>query len=102
MIQRPPRSTLFPYTTLFRSLTIVGRSWRHEGAGRLHCRAGRGDRAAVVFYVEQALARQADALRAELKPRTRWHEQDRKSTRLNSCHANISFVVFCLILTITS
>src|SRR5258707_9786774 len=66
MIRRPPRSTLFPYTTLFRS--------RHrDGQAAL-----RGDH-------------QADAARAWWSPR-----RDRKSTRLNSSHANISYAVFCL------
>src|SRR3712207_8750826 len=74
MIRRPPRSTLFPYTTLFRS---------HEGPPRAH----------------QAQDRQA--LRAVPLGR-RVHDpaavdhRDRKSTRLNSSHANISYAVFCL------
>src|SRR5215217_9270056 len=60
MIRRPPRSTLFPYTTLFRS------DWRHASR-RPRC------------------------------PTARWRPvQDRKSTRLNSSHANISYAVFCL------
>src|SRR3712207_7348695 len=74
MIRRPPRSTLFPYTTLFRSpegavrdpggLDLLGHlpgPERHPGPAAL-----------------------------------RWHELDRKSTRLNSSHANISYAVFCL------
>src|SRR5258707_15879036 len=65
MIRRPPRSTLFPYTTLFRSLARVGVRPAHDvprelDGGHLHA------------------------------------EADRKSTRLNSSHANISYAVFCL------
>src|SRR2546430_7317041 len=67
MIRRPPRSTLFPYTTLFRS--------RH-----------------VVEHEREALL-PAHALRAE---RAREDVADRKSTRLNSSHSQISYAVFCL------
>src|SRR3712207_7119107 len=88
MIRRPPRSTLFPYTTLFRSLAGLVRE-RRDGAldrgvaGRdIHRRAG----AAVRGDPRARVARGAD-----LAPR-----QDRKSTRLNSSHANISYAVFCL------
>src|SRR3712207_8276917 len=86
MIRRPPRSTLFPYTTLFRSL-VIDRSaegykfwkneteqdpkeWQRFGA-RIRELTG-GEDPDIVF------------------------EQDRKSTRLNSSHANISYAVFCL------
>src|SRR3712207_8441587 len=72
MIRRPPRSTLFPYTTLFRSLL----------AGLL--RLGGGVDA-------QHAARSATVLLELGEP-----GQDRKSTRLNSSHANISYAVFCL------
>src|SRR5947209_12183856 len=65
MIRRPPRSTLFPYTTLFRS-------WRDTG------------------FVLATRRHGESALIAELLTR------DRKSTRLNSSHANISYAVFCL------
>src|SRR5256885_11716720 len=69
MIRRPPRSTLFPYTTLFRSAI----RWRNERRG---CRAARA-------------ARRGDA-------RCRLCRRDRKSTRLNSSHLVISYAVFCL------
>src|SRR5258707_8909081 len=68
MIRRPPRSTLFPYTTLFRSLLREARQ-AQEAAGR---ETGR------------------ESGRAPLR------QADRKSTRLNSSHANISYAVFCL------
>src|SRR3712207_6857344 len=79
MIRRPPRSTLFPYTTLFRSLkeaywvneTVF---WRPDAADPHRIvRSGR------IQDVEDGLS-----------------EIDRKSTRLNSSHANISYAVFCL------
>src|SRR3712207_8685843 len=86
MIRRPPRSTLFPYTTLFRSadeVLVVGEDARQPGA-----REG----------LEQGYARRGEAAVAPL-PEGRvgaQREQDRKSTRLNSSHANISYAVFCL------
>src|SRR3712207_8576051 len=81
MIRRPPRSTLFPYTTLFRS--GVQRHGVEEPA-----RAGLVDLA----QRDPALVRQPgeDRARARIGP------LDRKSTRLNSSHANISYAVFCL------
>src|SRR3712207_7697820 len=97
MIRRPPRSTLFPYTTLFRSLEvslldelppgrkpveteIVALPKRHEvyEAVRAELEAGRQ------AYVICPLVEESEAL------------EDRKSTRLNSSHANISYAVFCL------
>src|SRR3712207_8254752 len=87
MIRRPPRSTLFPYTTLFRS----GPELKRESVARatfawlgrlvVRCSWPRGSVAVVgpayVFPVDRAA-------------------EDRKSTRLNSSHANISYAVFCL------
>src|SRR3712207_7564190 len=80
MIRRPPRSTLFPYTTLFRSAAA------HAVPAADHGAAGPVRRAA------------ADQRRAggEGPPAVRAEPQDRKSTRLNSSHANISYAVFCL------
>src|SRR3712207_7023894 len=86
MIRRPPRSTLFPYTTLFRS---VGRG-------------GGGIRPARRPRRVPALALRARG-QTDLVPHRRLHPgaetgpgEDRKSTRLNSSHANISYAVFCL------
>src|SRR2546427_4079731 len=70
MIRRPPRSTLFPYTTLFRSLTARP----HGGPPR----------------------RRADPPGGGRRPRGRSFAGDRKSTRLNSSHSQISYAVFCL------
>src|SRR3712207_7167793 len=79
MIRRPPRSTLFPYTTLFRSDTFP--EFRSED---LDIRDGDGVR------------RLFESLRSDLELVVHTAAQDRKSTRLNSSHANISYAVFCL------
>src|SRR3712207_6989730 len=84
MIRRPPRSTLFPYTTLFRS--VVGQQHR-VGSGVDHP-AGVGH---ALDALDHELARPGVA-----QPLDVGHGQDRKSTRLNSSHANISYAVFCL------
>src|SRR3712207_7456762 len=81
MIRRPPRSTLFPYTTLFRSAPY--RLVLEGGQRDPPVRQRRGHR---VLQAELAL-------QPGLRPVV---QQDRKSTRLNSSHANISYAVFCL------
>src|SRR3712207_7565894 len=81
MIRRPPRSTLFPYTTLFRSW--ARRRMRH--AGRVRRNAGSG-----------VAGRQGEGTVAAGTGIRHDHVLDRKSTRLNSSHANISYAVFCL------
>src|SRR3712207_8383833 len=89
MIRRPPRSTLFPYTTLFRSDShgLIARP-RRGGLLRL--------RLEMLGPFDAAAAPTQVVLR-EHAVRVRTHrEQDRKSTRLNSSHANISYAVFCL------
>src|SRR2546427_8663103 len=84
MIRRPPRSTLFPYTTLFRS-----------GADRHpHLRAG-GPRAALEEVHEDHLACAGGAV-GETIFMNFFQRRDRKSTRLNSSHSQISYAVFCL------
>src|SRR5258707_6992219 len=84
MIRRPPRSTLFPYTTLFRS-TVHDEA---PDAARLHFHlVGRGGEAVWAPPL-------ADVPR--LGPHLPHQLADRKSTRLNSSHANISYAVFCL------
>src|SRR5256885_13161408 len=91
MIRRPPRSTLFPYTTLFRSRRP--RTARDLGAGDGRAPgAGRGPRPldpGLEGAMEPSLSR-LDALAATHPP------EDRKSTRLNSSHLVISYAVFCL------
>src|SRR3712207_7669203 len=95
MIRRPPRSTLFPYTTLFRS----GRVGRGGGpaAGRAAApffpepqvlQEGERDHSQERVVVQPAPAPALEVVEAQLL--------DRKSTRLNSSHANISYAVFCL------
>src|SRR5437667_3275087 len=82
MIRRPPRSTLFPYTTLFRSLIGEGR-----GLSRLSAFA-------TVAFCD---ARSPDGGAAAHAGRARHGDSaDRKSTRLNSSHITISYAVFCL------
>src|SRR3712207_7416427 len=83
MIRRPPRSTLFPYTTLFRS--GVGPARRRDAAVAPGLRPPRRGNAAV-----------AADLRAPWRGNAAVAVGDRKSTRLNSSHANISYAVFCL------
>src|SRR2546430_3012047 len=77
MIRRPPRSTLFPYTTLFRSTTV-----------------GHGIDHLAVLEVDFNLLPRVRHLRKETHHRGR--TRDRKSTRLNSSHSQISYAVFCL------
>src|SRR5688572_30913985 len=81
MIRRPPRSTLFPYTTLFRSLPgghAVGQSARRRRRTR------------------DAKARSATSVLREAGRHRESGGEDRKSTRLNSSHSQISYAVFCL------
>src|SRR3712207_8728901 len=82
MIRRPPRSTLFPYTTLFRSLPLLE-------LGLLAVQQPLMERQ-VLLLVHRAVD---VVLPAFVPPR---RHPDRKSTRLNSSHANISYAVFCL------
>src|SRR3712207_9222315 len=82
MIRRPPRSTLFPYTTLFRSAAV----------GRV--REAQGERLRPLG-VRVVADQQPEGLLG-LAGREVERAEDRKSTRLNSSHANISYAVFCL------
>src|SRR3712207_8434843 len=86
MIRRPPRSTLFPYTTLFRSRARIARD--------LHDVVGHNLSLLVLQAGAERLALPAD--RSETREALAAIERDRKSTRLNSSHANISYAVFCL------
>src|SRR3712207_7020723 len=89
MIRRPPRSTLFPYTTLFRSIDLR-EPLSSAQAEELHAAM---DRYAVLVFHNQPLTNEQHlAFTTTLGPL----EKDRKSTRLNSSHANISYAVFCL------
>src|SRR3712207_7678622 len=83
MIRRPPRSTLFPYTTLFRSSSIPLNVFPLNGFQRRPALAAGRIGVPVVSGGRQSAG-------------TGGSVQDRKSTRLNSSHANISYAVFCL------
>src|SRR3712207_7729975 len=94
MIRRPPRSTLFPYTTLFRSRQ---RARLRPLGGDRHARRGGGARLPARRRRRVRLRQRLDALHRRRRVRHgRRDRQDRKSTRLNSSHANISYAVFCL------
>src|SRR2546430_795212 len=90
MIRRPPRSTLFPYTTLFRSLSVARVTLDADSLG-IH--------GFVRFEIVQGAAR-APGPGAQCAPVVRLARltfvEDRKSTRLNSSHSQISYAVFCL------
>src|SRR3712207_7145613 len=93
MIRRPPRSTLFPYTTLFRSGRVTGRACQDAAMGSGSDRASDARRRrlrllGLLAVVQLALVVAAVAIALNVL--------DRKSTRLNSSHANISYAVFCL------
>src|SRR3712207_7787532 len=97
MIRRPPKSTLFPYTTLFRSDPVQAGEVHQQvarlrrcGPGELAAPADRDDGATVGGRGPQDLGDLLDRARPDHLAR------DRKSTRLNSSHANISYAVFCL------
>src|SRR3712207_8110103 len=89
MIRRPPRSTLFPYTTLFRSVAVSGGvasifgDVTNKPSGKLTVTGG----AHVTFF---------DDMHSDGAINIAANSADRKSTRLNSSHANISYAVFCL------
>src|SRR3712207_8660343 len=89
MIRRPPRSTLFPYTTLFRSLALAAKT----GLPLIHLDSHFWNPGWVAPSVEEWRERQRRLLAGDA-----WiaDGKDRKSTRLNSSHANISYAVFCL------
>src|SRR5690348_17468877 len=92
MIRRPPRSTLFPYTTLFRS--------HEEGACPHHHDRGHGGLGRGIQYPDHHLRLGHAKAKRHLHPARPWcpktPNRDRKSTRLNSSHPSISYAVFCL------
>src|SRR3712207_8472921 len=85
MIRRPPRSTLFPYTTLFRSGEEGRAQEALHGSGARRAAPVAGGSSVSVGYLDVGEDRFPVAVQG-----------DRKSTRLNSSHANISYAVFCL------
>src|SRR3712207_7587399 len=88
MIRRPPRSTLFPYTTLFRSIDNEGKAFdgskKYPRSETVDFQRGEAEWAGGNLYFDQW------SWNIDIK------YIDRKSTRLNSSHANISYAVFCL------
>src|SRR5256885_7349279 len=92
MIRRPPRSTLFPYTTLFRSqhLAVYARVLRSAAPSRRMRRGHGGGLGSRAHPRDRARADEA------LRTNPSMPSQDRKSTRLNSSHLVISYAVFCL------
>src|SRR2546422_11275642 len=82
MIRRPPRSTLFPYTTLFRSLSVTVQDSTADTTAQLG--------PVLLFYGQEPRMGPCAA------PARRTAARDRKSTRLNSSHGYISYAVFCL------
>src|SRR3712207_7473695 len=98
MIRRPPRSTLFPYTTLFRSLTL-GQELALIGILLLTSKGAAGVTGSGFIVLAATLASLGTvpvASIALILGVDRFMSEDRKSTRLNSSHANISYAVFCL------
>src|SRR3712207_7921052 len=93
MIRRPPRSTLFPYTTLFRSglnVTVIPDEISRDKVKELAAVVG-ADTGAVLDRYDTAIESGS-----QYSPILVKENADRKSTRLNSSHANISYAVFCL------
>src|SRR2546430_4205093 len=87
MIRRPPRSTLFPYTTLFRSQALCLQPLLPERRALVRAPARDQERSRGVL---------AEARTEECALPNFLHDEDRKSTRLNSSHSQISYAVFCL------
>src|SRR2546430_12417714 len=94
MIRRPPRSTLFPYTTLFRSHVIDGKAqrkkWKEPGDRRI-ARKGQDDQ-----QIPRRRFHREGVNGARARSSAQRRHRDRKSTRLNSSHSQISYAVFCL------
>src|SRR2546427_2965590 len=83
MIRRPPRSTLFPYTTLFRSLLAAGKKQWDERFASIYKMSGPENPYVIGQQMGDLMIKSATVV-------------DRKSTRLNSSHSQISYAVFCL------
>src|SRR5690606_39806620 len=95
MLRRPPRSALFPYTTLFRSVHVEGLEALGLERGDVGRLAGSGEDAPPIG-LQRARAMGADAGRRAGDDNGWPLGRDRKSTRLNSSHVKISYAVFCL------
>src|SRR3712207_8466681 len=97
MIRRPPRSTLFPYTTLFRSEGAVDSKTaaNHRQAITELIQRDKNHPSVVLWSIANEPNASEDGAREYYEPLAEL-TRDRKSTRLNSSHANISYAVFCL------
>src|SRR2546427_2665540 len=96
MIRRPPRSTLFPYTTLFRSVNKWLAARDHQRALRIQPRSLRAVIARVHHHATGKLALYIKVPDLHVTESIVGVDGDRKSTRLNSSHSQISYAVFCL------
>src|SRR5690242_21554019 len=99
MLQRPPRSTLFPYTTLFRSSQSKGTSMyspKLPDAWNTECCEQASRRWCALWRHNAVLFRQREPEEKRDKACKCPEQEDRKSTRLNSSHMSISYAVFCL------
>src|SRR2546430_7788176 len=98
MIRRPPRSTLFPYTTLFRSLSEIGKD--HKKKRDADTSVENGDNPTNLSYRGNMpitnCGKNGEAIDDSRPESPAGFERDRKSTRLNSSHSQISYAVFCL------
>src|SRR5688572_31363087 len=102
MIHRPPRATLFPYTTLFRSHGVPIEVWpegtTHEQIAKIRgmqkARAHPAGKLAFTLHGDAVVALVNDKLASYLSAKDRLRDADRKSTRLNSSHSQISYAVF--------
>src|SRR2546430_10731380 len=95
MIRRPPRSTLFPYTTLFRSRPARGGDIRYRGESLLAIPASKRAELGIALVPEGRELWPQLTVRENLELGA-YSKGDRKSTRLNSSHSQISYAVFCL------
>src|SRR3712207_7642316 len=100
MIRRPPRSTLFPYTTLFRSVGALTKDEAHDHFKRTFAGSKwgvlRGWHVLRHSFISACASKGVDQRLIDEWVGHTTEEIDRKSTRLNSSHANISYAVFCL------
>src|SRR3989454_7979048 len=99
MIRRPPISTLFPYTTLFRSLATLAAPNLREMIARVRLKTAAGDLHTSLFYARSEAVKRNAGVTVVPVDATDWSKGwsvDRKSTRLNSSHLVISYAVFCL------
>src|SRR2546427_3488063 len=92
MIRRPPRSTLFPYTTLFRSVLLIHAAFSENIVKITQCRGNTHQGDAKVVQLHFDCVEEPDGTHCPAP----WELRDRKSTRLNSSHSQISYAVFCL------